>query len=160
MAKKIDIFNSAIALCKEHKASEKLVAGLTDLLAPKTAGQHVDLEKVTKKDNSGKIVEIQCQVSGKFLPATVAFFYEETKEGKGIKGTDGVALRRLSRQAESIRKEFNRKVTASKNAITDDVMAGKIKLEEGNALIAKLAKAPDFSSVSAKLPEPKAPEAK
>lgn len=156
--KKADIFAKAMSLCTEHKASDKLVAGLTDLLKPKTAGQHVDLDTVTKKDSNGKVVELQCSVSGKFLPATTEFFYEEKAEGKGIKGIDGVALRRLSRQAESIRKDFTRAKVASQNAITADVLAKKISVDEGARKIEALnASKPDFSKVSKVLPtkEPK-----
>ena len=156
MASKKEIFESAIALCKEHKASETLVNALTGLLKPKAAGQSVNLAEVTKKVGD-KVTEIMCQVSGKFLPATVAFFYED-KAGKGITGTDGKSLRRLSRQAESIRKEHIRVNKASKDAIVADMLAGKLDNKVANGKIEALAaQKPNFSTVSPVLPKVEAP---
>jgi len=158
MATKKEIHANVMGLCETHKAPKALVEALDGLLKPKTAGQHVDLATVTKTDPSGKVIEIMCQVSDKFLPATADFFYED-KSGKGIKGTDGKMLKRLSRQAESIRKEHTRVTKTSKDAIVADLLASKIDNNKAQSMIKALeAKTPDFSKISRELPkaEPKA----
>jgi len=115
MATKKEIFTmvttAVAALCTTHKTptkfNDELQAILAANLEPKAGGATVNLDEVTRKDKDGNIVEIQCSVSGAWLPATKEFFYED-KAGKGING-----LKRLSRQAESIRKHFI-KVQSSK----------------------------------------------
>lgn len=147
MASKSEILATVVATCEQFNASKKLVEALTEILKPKTAGAVVNLDEVTKKDASGNITEIQCSVSGVFLPATVDFFYED-KQGKGILG-----LKRLSRQAEGIRKTHLRMVQVSEKAIVSDILDGVITNEEGKAKIEALrASKPDFSSVSPVLP--------
>jgi len=142
MATKKEIFASAMAICAEHKAPKQLVEALTVLLEPKAGGATVNLDEVTKKNGNGEITEIMCSVSGKFLPATVEYFYED-KSGKGING-----LRRLSRQAESIRKDAAKVATTSERAIMSDVLDGKLTPEQGKAKIEKIkATKPDYSSV-------------
>jgi len=160
MASKKEIFetvtNEVTALCDEHKVANKfreaLMNVLTDNLAPKAAGASINIDEVTKKNADGKIAEIQCSVSGKFLPATKEFFYED-KAGKGIVGLDGSHLKRLSRQAESIRKQYIKTLAATEKAIMADVLDGVMTPEEGKAKLEK-AKAikPDYSKVTAELP--------
>lgn len=155
MATKREIFDTVTAavatLCATHKTPAKFNEGLNSILAsnlePKAGGASVNIEEVTKSKD-GKIVEIQCSVSGVFLPATPEFFYED-KSGKGING-----LKRLSRQAESIRKAYIKTRGASEKAIMVDVLDGKITPEAGKARLEK-AKAikPDYSKVTAELPK-------
>jgi len=156
MATKKEIFETVTtavsALCKQHntpvKFNDALNAILSDNLAPKVGGASVNLEEVTKSVD-GKVTEIMCSVSGKFLPATKEFFYED-KAGKGING-----LKRVSRQAESIRKVHVKALAATEKAIMTDVLDGKMTPEAGKARLAKAKEAkPDYSSVSAKIAEP------
>ena len=162
MATKKEIHESALKICKDNGLNEKVTGLFTELLAPKSAGNTVDLATVTKVEN-GKVTQIQCQLSKVWLPATVAFFYEEKAEGKGIVGTDGKALRRLSRQAESISKQHIKTTNTSVNAITSDVLDGKLDAAKGKTMVAAIkAKKPDYSKVTANpvKVEPKAPETK
>ena len=147
MATKKEICASALEVCAKHKASPELTKAIEELLAPKAGGATINIDEVTKKDANGKITDIMCSVSGKFLPATKEFFYED-KEGKGIAG-----LKRLSRQAESIRKTFTKTLNASEKAIMADVIEGAMKPEEAKSKLATLkAKKPDYSSVVRVLP--------
>lgn len=142
---KKDIFAAAMALCTEHKASSKLVEGLTNLLEPKAGGAKVDVASVFKDGN------LQCAVSGVWLPATLEFFYEDKSGKSPFNG-----LRRLSRQAESIRKTHAKTVAASEKAIMSDVLDGNITPEAGKAKVEKIkAIQPDYSKVSATLVEAK-----
>jgi len=153
MATKKEIFSTvsgAVAkLCETNKINSKfqeaLQAIIADNLAPKAGGATVNIEDVTKSKD-GKITEIQCSVSGVFLPATADFFYED-KAGKGING-----LKRLSRQAESIRKSHIKVLAATEKAIMADVLDGAMTPEAGKAKLEK-AKAvkPDYSGVTATL---------
>lgn len=148
MATKKEIFAAAMALCTEHKAPKALVAGLTDLLEPKAGGAKVNVEEVFDGE------KLQCAVSGVWLPATLDFFYEDKSGKSPFNG-----LRRLSRQAESIRKTHAKTIAASQKAIMSDVLDGSITPDEGKAKIEKiLAVQPDYSSVSSKLPEPETAE--
>lgn len=152
MASKTEVFNTVenevVALCDTHGVSKKfkesLMVILTENLAPKTGGASVNIDEVTKKDSNGNIVEMMCSVSGVFLPATAEFFYED-KAGKGING-----LKRLSRQAEGIRKQHIKVLTATEKAIMADVLEGAITAEDAKAKVeAARALKPDYSSVSA-----------
>ena len=158
MATKLEIFETvtalATALCDEHKVPTKFREGLMNVLsenlAPKSSGATVNVDEVTKKDESGKVTEILCSVSGKWLPATKEFFYED-KAGKGIADT---GLKRLSRQAESIRKQYIKTLTATEKAIMADVLDGKMTPEQGKAKLEKAkATKPDYSGVTAELPK-------
>jgi hypothetical protein len=147
MASKQEIHDLVVAKCEEFGAKPKLIEALSEILKPKTAGASVNLDEVTRKDENGNVTHIMCSVSGVFLPATADFFYED-KEGKGING-----LKRLSRQAEGIRKSHIRTVTVSEKAIVQDILDGVISNEEGKAKIEALrASKPDFSSVTDELP--------
>jgi len=152
MASKKEVFETVskavVDLCATHKTPEKFNKALGDILtanlAPKSGGMSVNLDEVTKTEN-GKVTQILCSVSGKWLPATKEYFYEEKAEGKGING-----LKRLSRQAESIRKQHIKTISATEKAIMADVLDGKLTPEAGKAQLEKVkAKAPDYSSVKA-----------
>lgn len=161
MASKREIFEAvsaaALELCEKHQVANNVREGLQSIfdehLAPKSSGASVNLDEVTRKDEDGNIVEIQCAVSGAWLPASLDYFYED-KTGKGPVGTDGVALRRLSRQAEQIRKQAAKTLAATEKAIMADVLDGVMTPEEGKAKLeeAKAVK-PDYSSVSADIEE-------
>ena len=128
-------------LCEANKASTELVAGLTALLAPKTGGATVDVESVYNAEDE----ELLCSVSGVWLPATTEYFYEDKSGKSPFNG-----LRRLSRQAESIRKTHIKTVKASEAAIMNDVLDGHLDNEDAKEQIAELkASKPDFSSVAA-----------
>lgn len=138
MATKKEIFESAMALCEQEGASAELVKGLTDLLAPKTGGAKINVEDVFDGE------KLQCSVSDVWLPATAEYFYEDKSGKSPFNG-----LRRLSRQAEAIRKAHDKKIKASKAAIMSDVLDGNISPEEGKeAVEALLADKPDYSTVT------------
>jgi len=151
MATKKEIFEATTSevqeLCKVSRTpvefNEKLMGILAKHLEPKAGGASVNIEDVTKTNDKGEITEIQCSVSGVFLPATAEYFYED-KAGKGING-----LKRLSRQAESIRKQHLKTIATTEKAIMVDVLDGKMTPEQGKAKLEK-AKAvkPDYSNVS------------
>lgn len=156
MASKKEIFASALEICKTHNAAPKFVEALTALLEPKSGGSQVDLSTVTKMVGD-KVTEIQCSLSGVWLPATSAFFYDD-KSGKGIKGTDGAMLKRVSKQGEAIRKQHTKTLSATEKGIMTDVLNGDIKPEAGKAKLetAKAIKA-DYSKVSRVLPKEDTP---
>lgn len=157
MATKKEIFEKVTGdvneLCTKYKATKEFVGALSVILSthlePKNGGAVVNIDEVTKKDKDGKITHILCSVSEKFLPATKDFFYED-KAGKGLGDT---GLKRLSRQAESIRKKYIKTLSATEKAIMADVLDGKLTPEIGKSKIekAKAAK-PDYSKVSDVLP--------
>lgn len=148
MASKTEVLAAVLAACEAFGAKPKLVEELTAILKPKTAGASVNLDEVTRKDENGNVTHIMCSVSGVFLPATKDFFYED-KDGKGING-----LKRLSRQAEGIRKVHLRTVQVSEKAIVSDILDGVITNEDGKAKIEALRNSkPDFSSVTDVLPD-------
>ena len=139
MASKKELFASAMELCEAHGASNELVSGLTDLLAPKAGGATVNVEEVYNESED----LLLCSVSGAWLPATEEYFYED-KSGK----SQFNGLKRLSRQAESIRKTFIKTQRVSETAIMNDVLDGAITPEDGKEMVADLkANKPDFSSV-------------
>lgn len=154
MATKKEIYSNVSAavaeLCKANNVNSKIEAGLQSILdthlAPKTGGAQVDVDSVTTKDGNGNITEMVCSVSGVSLPATAEFFYED-KNGEGFAGT---GLKRLSRQAEAIRKAHTKVVKATEKGIMSDVLDGNISPEEGKAKVeAAKASKPDYSSVTA-----------
>jgi len=154
MATKKEIFETVSkevgAVCTKFNVPANVKAELESIieanLAPKAGGATVNVDEVTKKDANGKVTQILCSVSGKWLPATKEFFYED-KVGKGIADT---GLKRLSRQAESIRKQYIKTLTATEKAIMADVLDGKMTPEQGKAKLEKAkATKPDYSSVTA-----------
>ena len=151
MASKKEIFETVQAQVAELTAkyktpkefSEALNGIIVDSLAPKSGGASVNIDEVTKKDADGNITHILCSVSGKFLPATKEYFYED-KAGKGING-----LKRLSRQAEAIRKQFTKVINTSEKAVMADVLDGEMTVDEGKAKLQELkAQKPDYSGVT------------
>ena len=127
---------------------DEINAKLADMLGPKTPGASVNIEDVVKRDASGFITELQCAVSGVFLPATLEYFYEDKSGKSQFTDANGIALRRLSRQAEGIRKAFIKTQTVSERAILEDALKGVITQEEGQAKLAAIKGAkPDYSSV-------------
>lgn len=108
----------------------------------------VNIEDVVKRDSDGEITEILCNVSGVWLPASVEYFYEDLS-GKSKIVVDGVALKRLSRQAEGVRKKFIAQQAKASQAITTKVLNGEISAEEGKRQLAELPEKPDFSAVRA-----------
>ena len=149
-----EVSNNVIGLLKANKVNDKLLEevqkAIDASLKPGVFGANaVDINTVTKKDGSGKIVEIQCNVSGKWLPASVDYFYEDLS-GKSKIVVDGVALKRLSRQAEAIRKKFIAAQAKESQKITAQVLNEEISNAEGKQLLADLAaQKPDFSEVRA-----------
>lgn len=145
--------------------SEKLTAILDEHLKPKSGGATVNIEEVVKRNADGKITQVQCVLSNKWLPATTEFFYEDKSEKPRIVNAEGIGLKRVSKQAESIKKHFTRSNKASIDALTDDILSLDVTKPEDQKTIAKLkadlvalkAAKPDYSKVSAK---PEAKEAK
>ena len=125
---------------------EKVMNVITTYLEPKKGGAKVDLEEVVKRDKDGNITHILDAVTGYFLPANAEVFYEAKNGGIEV---NGVALKRHSRIGERIMKTHNKTVRASIDAITQDVLDGKLKPEEGKAKVEALkAKKPDYSVVA------------
>ena len=133
-----------LALKLSKEVTGKVLTVLDEYVKPKSGGGKTNLEEVIRRDKNGKITHILCQLSHKWLPATKEYFYED-KKGEGIGGT---GLKRLSRQAEGIFKKYLKTKAASEKAIMQDVIAGKIGREKGQALLADLEKQkPDFSTI-------------
>jgi len=154
MATKKEIFNQAMALCKEHKAPESLVNAITAILEPKKGGQVVDIESIVKRNEKNEIVQIKCRLSGKFLPADSDNFF--TDKNSKING-----LYPVSKMADKLRKAAVAAFKASKEAITMDVLDGKIAPAAGKAKLAELQKSVDTIDYSTVKPYvAPAPEAK
>ena len=149
MTKK-ELFEKTKEILVKYNASSELTEELTELLKPGKGGQRVRIEDITKVVD-GKVVELQCRLSGVWLPATTDYFYPEADSK--IVGVDGVGLSRTSRQAKKIANDFNSMKKATNNAIVADLLAGDIDRDEANRLIAEIPASPDYSSVSAELPE-------
>ena len=153
--KKVELVSTvvaALAVIMDGKVKpaiqDEINAKLTDMLGPKTPGASVNIEDVVKRDASGFITELQCAVAGVFLPATLEYFYEDKSGKSQFTDANGIALRRLSRQAEGIRKVFIKTQTTSERAILEDALKGVITQEEGQAKLAAIQGAkPDYSSV-------------
>jgi len=149
-----EVSNNVIGLLKANKVNDKLLEevqkAIDASLKPGVFGANaVDINTVTKKDGSGKIVEIQCNVSGKWLPASVDYFYEDLS-GKSKIVVDGVALKRLSRQAEAVRKKFQQNQIKEEQKVTQEAIDGKIDAPTLAKKIRAIREAkPDFSSVRA-----------
>jgi len=161
------VLGSVVAFLEDNKVNSKIVEGIKDILdthlAPKNGGKTVDLSTVVRKDDEGHITEIQCSLSGVWLPADINHFYEDKSTKPAIVGFGGVGLKRLSRQAEAVAKKFKGIQKASIVAITDDILALDMTAENApkakalkSTLEKEKAKKPDFSSVRPL--EPKATE--
>jgi len=150
MATKKEIYEDTVSevttICEKHKVNANFKTALLTILAnnlePKNSGASINIDEVTHKNEAGEIIELRCSVSGVFLPATKEYFYED-KAGKGVNG-----LKRLSRQAEAIRKQHIKSLNATEKAIMADVLDGVITPEKGKEQLAKAKAAkPDYSGV-------------
>lgn len=158
--KKVELVSTvvaALAVIMDNKVKvtiqDEINAKLAELLGPKSPGASVNIEDVVKRDASGYVTELLCAVSNKFLPATLEYFYEDKSGKSQFTDANGVALRRLSRQAEGIRKVFTKQVSASEKAILEDALNGAITQGEGQAKLAELrVTTPDYSTVGIIVP--------
>lgn len=148
-----EVSDSVTKLLSANGVSEAIIAevqkAIDASLKPGVFGaRSVNIEDVVKRDSDGEITEILCNVSGVWLPASVEYFYEDLS-GKSKIVVDGVALKRLSRQAEGVRKKFIAQQAKASQAITTKVLNGEISAEEGKRQLAELPEKPDFSEVRA-----------
>lgn len=148
-----EVSGSVTKLLSANDVSEAIIAevqkAIDASLKPGVFGaRSVNIEDVVKRDSDGEITEILCNVSGVWLPASVEYFYEDLS-GKSKIVVDGVALKRLSRQAEGVRKKFIAQQAKASQAITTKVLNGEISAEEGKRQLAELPEKPDFSEVRA-----------
>lgn len=145
--KKSEVFERVQAICAAHNLPAEVVAQLNELLEPKNAGRSFNWDDIVRKDENGNVVEMQCSLSGVWLPADSLHFYA-SRDGKGVVGTDGVLLQKVSKQGENARKAYQKAYNASKNALMDDVLNGVISNEEAKAKLEELnASGPDYSVV-------------
>ena len=152
---KAELFGNVTEAVTAHfdgEMPEGLGEVLSAHLAPKVGGgSAVNLDEVTRKDDEGNITEILCSTSGAWLPANAETFYEDKSENPRIVGTDGLGLKRQSKAAEKVAKEFNKVKRATIAALTDDILASE-DLGEINELKVQLIAAkdskPDFSEVA------------
>nr|DAN68608.1 MAG TPA: hypothetical protein [Caudoviricetes sp.] len=145
--KKSEVFERVQAICAAHNLPQDVVAQLNELLEPKNAGRSFNWDDIVLKDENGNVVEIQCSLSGVWLPADSIHFYA-SRDGKGVMGTDGVILQKVSKQGENARKAYQKAYNASKNALMDDVLNGVISNEDAKAKLEELnAQGPDYSVV-------------
>jgi len=141
MATKKELNEKVLGLCKEHKAPEALTKALDELTKPGKGGASVNVEDVyIPKAKDGKAY-ILCSVSGLWMEATKENFYEDVSENNKFGG-----LKRLSRAAEGARKKAISAKNATEKAVMADILAGKIKPEEGKVELAKI-KPADFSQI-------------
>lgn len=149
-----EVSGNITKLLQANGVSDAIVAEVqkaidASLKPGKFGATSVNLDEVTKKDSDGNITEILCNVSGVWLPASVEYFYEDLS-GKSKIVVDGVALKRLSRQAEAVRKKFIAAQAKESQKITAQVLNEEISNAEGKQLLAELAaQKPDFSEVRA-----------
>ena len=142
MATKQEIMETVVGILTKAGVEEEVVASVTEVLRPKAGGKPVDLSEVTRTDDEGNITEIQCSLSGVWLPATEEYFYVD-KTGKGPNG-----LKRVSKQGESVKKAFLKSQRASEKGIMADFTSGDLEPEDAKAMLADLeTKVPDYSSV-------------
>lgn len=146
---KQEMFDKAKEILAKHGVNEgtALYADVTALLEPKKGGASIDIDSIVRRDAEGNIVELQCRLSGKWLPANSANFFID--KGSKIVNAAGEELYTLSRQAQKIRADFAKALKASQDAIRDDVLNEVITPAEGKAKIAELPTEPDYSVVEA-----------
>lgn len=139
------------AVFVQLKVDGKAKAAISDIVAkymkPKASGfgQKADLSAITKRDANGKIIEILCSISNKWLPATSEFFYTETK-GEGIGGT---GFRRGSKPGEATLKAFRRDQFKKQQELIVSSAAGKLSSDELAKKLKKLEEQKvDFSVVT------------
>lgn len=141
----VEVVYGQAKIAKEAQAS--LNAIFSKYLEPKQSGfgKKVDLSEVTKRDANGKITEILCSISGKWLPATSEFFYNETK-GTGIGDT---GFRRGSKPGEATLKAFKRDQFKRQQELIAQAGASKITTEQLQKSLAALnSEKVDFSGVN------------
>lgn len=133
---------------KVAKDAQELISGIVaKYMEPKASGfgKTANLDEITKRDANGKITEILCSISGKWLPATDEFFYKETK-GAGIGDT---GFRRGSKPGEATLKAFKRDIAKKQQELISKAASGTIKNEELQKQLKALADAKvDFSGVT------------
>ena len=133
---------------KVSKDAQEAISGIVaKFMEPKASGfgKTANLDEITKRDASGKITEILCSISGKWLPATSEFFYNEAK-GEGIGGT---GFRRGSKPGEATLKAFKRDIAKKQQELISKAATGAIKNEDLQKELKKLADAKvDFSGVT------------
>lgn len=145
---KQETYETVMGLCEAHKAPTALVNELTEILKPKGGGPVLNIDEVTHKDANGNIVEIQCSLSGVFLPATEEYFYADKSGKSKLNG-----LKRNSRQADKIKKAHEKQVATSEKAIMEDMLSGDLKPEEATKKVTKLRESkPDYSTVGLIVP--------
>jgi len=114
--KKADLYNlfaGAVEKLVNPKDKETMKELVEKYLKPKTGGAKASLEDVVKRDANGNITHVKCQLSGKWFPANLDYFYED-KTGKSkieVKDKDGkiVKLKRLARVSEKVYKAWTRR---------------------------------------------------
>ena len=138
---KIETFNKVVEILDAHNANKNLREALISLLEPKKGGSSVNVEDVfVAKAKDGKAY-LLCSVSGKWMEATAENFYEDAAENNKFGG-----FKRLSRAAESARKQAISAKKATEKAVMTDLLAGVISKEQAQATLDTVA-GPDFSSV-------------
>lgn len=136
--------NVKAAVCQEVQKAIDLV------LKPGTFGAKTDVESVVKRDADGNIVELMCSVAKVFLPASLDYFYEDKTGKSQFIGIDGKPLKRLSKQAEAVRKKHIAEQNKALNAINQALYAGEIDVETAKVKKAEIEAIPyDFSKVRA-----------
>lgn len=137
---RIRMRDDVINILESMNVSKKAIEAVKEYMTPKK-GAVLDLDSVTKRDpNSGAITEIQCSLSGVWLPATEDYFYK--KEGTTL-GFD-----RNSKQATKLKLDHNKKVAGTKQNVFNDLLAGNITADEAKKVVADAESAPvDYSSV-------------
>lgn len=141
---RIKLRDEVLNVLESHNVSRKAIEAVKELMTPKK-GTPLNIDEVTKKDGAGNITEIQCSLSGVFLPATEDYFYK--KDGTTL-GFD-----RNSKQATKLKSDHTKKVAATKANVFNDILAGAITAEDAKQLVANAeAETVDYSSVGL-LPE-------
>ena len=144
MTKK-EMFSQAMAILNDAQASDELKAKFTELLAPKKAGLQVDVEAIVRRDpDTNDIVEIQDRLSGYWFPATLKYFFKDSKDTK-IVNANGDKLYPVARAADKLKKQAKKTAAASKAAILQDVLDEKLDPTEAKEAIAALTDEPDYS---------------
>ena len=133
---------------KVSKEAQELINGIVaKYMEPKASGfgKSANLDEITKRDANGKITEILCSISGKWLPATDEFFYKEMK-GAGIGNT---GFRRGSKPGEATLKAFKRDIAKKQQELITKAANELISQSELTTQLKKLNDAKvDFSGVT------------
>ena len=151
MASKKEILATAEAILAKHgvDASTDLYKEGIELWEPKKGGQTLDITEFTKTNAEGLVTEIQCRLSGVWLPATTEFFPAD-KNAK-FETESGELVYHTSKQALKIKSDFAKAVKASKEAISNDVLNEEMTAAEGREAIENLPTEPDYSVVTSEV---------